>query len=92
VDAVQPSEWNLHHKNDIIYVSDPESNTTRHPGWKRGIRIGSAEDGSVTAFIPDPADPPQPATSAAEGVAADVAGNIYGAEMGPNDLKKCVKK
>ena len=79
-------------KNDIIYVSDSESNATRHPGWKRGIRIGSAKDGSVNAFIPDPADPPPPATSAAEGVAADAAGNIYGAEVGPKDLKKYVKK
>jgi sugar lactone lactonase YvrE len=64
-------------KNDIIYVADSASNAPRHPGWKRGIRIGSAKDGSVTAFIPDPADPPPPATNAAEGVAADAAGNIY---------------
>ena len=25
-----------------------------HYTWKRGIRIGSARDGKVTAFIPDP--------------------------------------
>jgi hypothetical protein len=31
-------------------------------------------------------------TSAAEGVAADAQGNIYGAEVGPMDLKKYVKK
>ncbi len=79
-------------KNDVIYVADSESNANRHPGWKRGIRIGSAKDGSVTAFIPDPADPPPPATSAAEGVAVDAAGNVYGAEVGPKDLKKYVKK
>ena len=79
-------------KNDIIYVADSESNANRHPDWKRGIRVGSARDGSVSAFIPD-ADPHPPAsTSAAEGVAADAAGNIYGAEVGPKDLKKYVKK
>jgi len=27
-----------------------------------------------------------------EGVAADDAGNVYGAEVGPKDLKKYVKK
>jgi hypothetical protein len=59
--------------------------------WKRGIRIGSAKGGKVTAFIPDPAENP-PSTSAAEGVAADAAGNIYGAEVGPRALKKYVRQ
>jgi len=80
-------------KNDVLYAADSESNTRRHPGWKRGIRIGSAKDGKVTAFIPDPeANPDTAATSAAEGVAADAAGNIYGAEVGPRALKKYVRK
>ena len=79
-------------KNDVIYVADSESNANRHPGWGRGIRIGSAKDGSVTAFIPDSNPHPPAATSAAEGVAADAAGNVYGAEVGPKDLKKYVKK
>ena len=79
--------------NDVIYVADSESNTARHPGWKRGMRIGSAKDGSVTAFIPDPEpDPDHSGTSAAEGVAADRAGNVYGAEVGPKAIKKYVKK
>ena len=79
-------------KHDVIYVADSESRTENHPGWKRGIRIGSAKDGSVTAFIPDPEpDPDHHPTSAAEGVAADSAGNIYGAEVGLKDVKKYVK-
>ena len=84
-------------KKDILYVSDSESREHdgygHNPGFKRGIRIGSAKTGKVTAFIPDP-EPNQEnlATSAAEGVAADAAGNIYGAEVGPKDLKKYVKK
>jgi hypothetical protein len=61
-----------------------------HDGWKRGIRIGSARDGSITSFIPDPIDKAT-GTSAAEGVAADAAGNIYGAEVGPKAVKKYVK-
>lgn len=80
-------------KNDIIYVADSESNSKSNPGWKRGLRIGSAKDGSVTAFIPDPDPNPDPGnTTAAEGVSADAAGNIYGAEVGPKALKKYVKK
>ena len=45
-------------KNDILYGADSESNTQRHPGWKRGIRVGSVRDGKVTAFIPDPEPKP----------------------------------
>jgi sugar lactone lactonase YvrE len=79
-------------KKDVMYVADSESNDSNHPGWKRGMRIGSAKDGSVTAFIPDPQQPAPRNTSAAEGVAADSKGVIYGAEVGPKDLKKYVKK
>jgi sugar lactone lactonase YvrE len=83
----------LYIRNDILYAADSESNKARHAGWKRGIRIGSVKDGKVTAFIPDPeSNPDTAATSAAEGVAADARGNIYGAEVGPRALKKYVKK
>jgi sugar lactone lactonase YvrE len=81
-------------RNDVIYVADSESGSVvkDHAAWKRGIRIGSAKDGSLTAFIPDPnIDPNYTGTSAAEGVAADAHGVIYGAEVGPKDLKKYVK-
>lgn len=81
-------------RNDILYVADSESTEKEgyghNPGFKRGIRIGSAKTGKVTAFIPDPS-PGTGATSAAEGVAADKAGNVYGAEVGPRALKKYVK-
>jgi DNA-binding beta-propeller fold protein YncE len=80
-------------KNDVLYGSDSESNTKRNPGWKRGIWVGSARDGSITAFIPDPEkNPDQSATSGAEGVAADASGNIYAAEVGPKMVKKYVRK
>ena len=86
--------------HDVIYVTDSESTDKPgygyNPGWRRGIRVGSAKDGSVAAFIPDrlspTADGKLPATSAAEGVAADAAGNVYGAEVGPKTLKKYVSK
>ena len=79
-------------RNDVIYVADSESGSVNpgHGAWKRGIRIGSAKDGKVTGFIPDP-DEKATNTSAAEGVAVDARGNIYGAEVGPKALKKYVK-
>ena len=79
--------------NDRIYVADSESGSVepKHAAWKRGIRIGSAKDGSITAFIPDPTQNP-PSTSSAEGVAADAAGNVYGAEVGQRALKRYVRK
>jgi len=84
-------------KQDTIYVTDSESESVarNHDGWKRGIRIGSARDGSVKFFIPDPDTRKRPEftdTSAGEGVAADSEGNVYSAEVGPKDLKKYVKK
>jgi sugar lactone lactonase YvrE len=56
-------------KNDVIYVSDSESKDANgyghHPGWKRGIRVGSARTGEVTAFIPDPEPDPDHSMTAA---------------------------
>ncbi len=79
-------------KKDIIYVADSESESVakNHDGWKRGIRVGRVRDGVVTAFIPDPVEKTT-GTSAAEGVAADANGNIYGAEVGPKRLMKYSK-
>lgn len=77
---------------DQIYVADSESGSIdpSRTEWKRGIRIGSARDGTVTGFIPDPVESTRN-TSAAEGVAVDARGNIYGAEVGPRALKRYVR-
>jgi sugar lactone lactonase YvrE len=80
-------------ENDVLYSADSESNARRNRGWLRGIRIGSARDGFVTAFIPDPeTDQDNSGTSGAEGVAVDAEGNIYGAEVGPRTVKKYVRR
>ncbi len=78
---------------DRLYVSDSESGkkiagVLRNPGWKNGIRIGSAKDGSLTAFI-DGTDP--------EGLGADDKGNVFGGltrapRASPPLLQKWVKK
>lgn len=58
---------------DVLYVSDSESGKRiagqiRNPGWKNGIRIGSAKDGSLHSFV-DGTDP--------EGLGADDLGNVF---------------
>lgn len=92
--------------NDNIYVADSESGSVNpaHGAWQRGIRIGSARTGEVKYFIPDPwptcaqgqqssaASPCSRSTSAAEGVAVDKNGVVYGAEVGPMRLQRYVKR
>ena len=80
-------------KRDNLFVADSESESVsrNHNGWKRGMRVGSLKDKKVTAFIPDP-DEKATNTSAAEGVAVDAKGNIYGAEVGPKAVKKYVRR
>ena len=87
-------------KNDILYVADSESESvsSNHNGWKRGLRWGAIKDGKIIGFIPDPDTrtrsdaTPYNGTSAAEGIAVDNDGNLYGAEVGPRAVKKYVKK
>lgn len=78
--------------DDMIYVTDSESESVarNHNGWRRGIRWGSLKDGKVLGFIPDPVVK-SAGTSAAEGVAVDTAGNIYGAEVGPRGVARYVR-
>ena len=81
-------------KNDMLYVADSQTEDregcTPDPGCRRGIRIGSAKDGTVKYYIPRP----NPATdkSGGEGVAADAAGNVFGAENVGKGLRKYVRK
>jgi len=76
--------------NDTIYVADSESSASLpdYGGppsfYPRGIRVGSANNGSVRYFIPDP--DPKGGSSAAEGVAATDDGIVFGAEVGPRQV------
>lgn len=88
-------------RNGMLYVADSESGSvSRDPNtrevsrtdWIRGIRIGSLKDGKIVAFIPDPQKDLRQGTLAAEGVAVDADGNVYGAEVGPRKLQKYVRK
>ena len=103
----RPSGIHIDKKTDTIYVADSESRDARtnlgrlglpasgyafNLGARRGIRIGSARDGSVKSFIPDPCLYPYGGgTSFAEGVTADADGNVYGADF-QTDVRKFVLK
>jgi streptogramin lyase len=83
-------------KNDVLYVSDSESEEapgkdTNNPGCKRGIRIGSIKTGKVDSYIPPPT-PKDPKNPPPEGVAADSHGNIYAAAVPERAVYKYVKK
>jgi len=78
-------------KDDILYVNDSESSKANHPGWKKGVRIGSAKDGKVMFFIP-PHMTEQPEGASGEGIAVDAAGDIYGAEVTVRGLTKYIRR
>ena len=66
------------------------ANGIRNPGWKNGIRIGSARDGSIKYFIEG---------TRPEGLAADESGSVFGGltagcDMSPSGgcLQKFVRK
>jgi sugar lactone lactonase YvrE len=84
-------------QHDILYVSDSESRDIdgygHHPGWKRGIRVGRASDGALTAFIPDPEpDPTHVITSGGEGITVDAQGNIYSGDVGRRAVTRFERK
>lgn len=88
-------------KDDTLIVADSESNNRiggpaeapegggaaiRNPGWKTGIRIGSARDGSLKSFIEG---------TRPEGLAADEFGAIYSGLSGGCDTApggQCLQK
>jgi DNA-binding beta-propeller fold protein YncE len=74
-------------KNDIIYVSDSQSDDKVNPGFGQGIRVGTVKDGKVVAYIPETKE-----LGALEGVAADDTGNIYAGYTNTKNLRRFVKK
>jgi DNA-binding beta-propeller fold protein YncE len=86
--------------DDTLYVGAAfrDDSTRRNesarpqPGELRGIVVGSAIDGSLRAFIPDPTDlSTVDRGTSASGIAADAMGNIYAADVGAHKLRKYVR-
>jgi len=71
--------------------SGPDTGAHELPGIKKGIRIGSARDGTVTAFIED-MESTVADHSGAEGVGVDSKGNVYGGVVRRRMLERHVKK
>jgi len=79
-------------KDDTIYVGAAFPDPAAKKGQLRGIVVGNAKDGSLKAFIPDPADPDKlDVGTTASGIAADDAGTIYAADVAAHNLRKYVK-
>ena len=79
-------------KDDTIYVGAAFQDPTAKKGELRGIVVGSAKDGALKAFIPDPADLDKlERGSSASGIAADDVGNVYAADVAAHNLRKYVK-
>lgn len=92
----RPSGMTIDH-NDLLYVTDSESRDApgygHHPGWRRGIRIGSLKDGVVRDFIPDTdPNPNAGTTSGGEGIWADGKGTIYSAQVEQKAIVKYIKR
>jgi DNA-binding beta-propeller fold protein YncE len=79
-------------KDDSIYVGASFRDPAAKKGELWGIMVGNAKDGSLKAFIPDPADPDKlDVGTTASGIAADDAGSIYAADVAAHNLRKYVK-
>jgi sugar lactone lactonase YvrE len=76
-------------KDDTLYVADSESFGEDQPGWKKGIRIGSAKTGKVSMFIEDQ-ESMTPDHSGAEFVGVDSKGAVYGSVVRRKMLEKHV--
>lgn len=75
-------------EDDVLYVVDAQSDEETNPGMRRGVYIGNAVDGQVTAFVP--ADPDyNPGGS--EGLALDAAGDLYVGEIGVPGMTKYIR-
>jgi sugar lactone lactonase YvrE len=74
-------------RNDVLYAIDSESDDNYNPGWRKGLRVGSARTGEVWYFTPEHVSGKPSGMggygSMGEGVAVDGQGNVYAGEVGP---------
>lgn len=73
--------------NDMLYAIDSESDPNYNPGWRKGLRVGSARTGEVMYFVPEHMSERASGMggygSMGEGVTVDRNGVVYAGEVGP---------
>jgi sugar lactone lactonase YvrE len=73
--------------DDTLYAIDSESDDNYNPGWRKGLRVGSARTGEVWYFVPEHVSKQASGMggygSMGEGVTVDGAGVVYAGEVGP---------
>ena len=73
--------------NDVLYAIDSESGPRYNPGWRKGLRVGSARTGEVWYFVPEHVSARPSGMggegSMGEGVTVDAMGVVYAGEVGP---------
>lgn len=73
--------------NDVLYAIDSESDDNYNPGWRKGLRVGSAKTGEVWYFVREHASERASGMggygSMGEGVTVDKNGVVYAGEVGP---------
>jgi len=79
-------------RDDTIYVGASFPDQSAKKGELRGIVVGNAISGALSAFIPDPADLDKVIRgTSASGIAADSMGSVFAADVGAHNLRKYVK-
>jgi hypothetical protein len=79
-------------RDDTIYIGASFPSPSATKGELRGIVVGNAITGSLTAFIPDPADLEKVVRgTSASGIAADSTGAVFAADVGAHNLRKYIK-
>ena len=84
-------------RNNILYAADSMSSVNQGNRFMRGMHIGDARTGRITAFVPDPLGNPAPwnplrGTTGMEGITADGNGNVFVAQVTPPGLAKYTPK
>jgi sugar lactone lactonase YvrE len=73
--------------DDTLYAIDSESDDNYNPGWRKGLRVGSARTGEVWYFVPEHVSKQASGMggygSMGEGVTVDGQGTVYAGEVGP---------
>ncbi len=73
--------------DDTLYAIDSESDDNYNPGWRKGLRVGSARTGDVWYFVAEHVSARPSGMggygSMGEGVTADAQGNVFAGEVGP---------